>query len=833
MERILLPERARKDALPFDASRRALHLVLRLQPRRAPEHLARVMRDPGLTFILRMHAATLGRRTCAGPLGPVFREVYAAEKREGGLAANLLRGIAASGGADAGPILSAAMVAAGPQGPPPEVRLSAAEALDERPTLRDPRAIARALAAETDAGVLLPLMRVAAASLGDGAARAVAPFLRDRRVRVRRAAAGALSLCPGPESTGFLLAAIVLEDGDDDRLPWYGPAGPTDSQRQELRGVRVAHAGSVRGAAVSSLRIAAGAGAPALLARLLESSDPEIRAAAADNLFNLGDEGAAPALESRILREKEAGLRDRFLTILAALGGPAADAAFGRMLASEDEDVRVTALRALSGERAKSLAPEGARQCIERSGAGSEERLAAVLAYGRSRAPGAAAILAAMLEGTPAGEERRTILQALGLTRDPAAVPAVAALLPGGPAGMRAPAEDETSDLAVEVLGELRAAAATGPLADLLRRALPVALEALVAAALDRGFSRAAEAATADPLLRRPLRREDERWRAEIPDDLRETGLKLAAALARWKDADLVPALRRRLEALSRDGSASALSEEWLVWLGTALAEPSAKTPNRPRWWSRVLLLRQAVANPPRMSEPDGAAFDALFLHESDVAGEYAAARRSLDAARACRRLHDPVRADREERLFAALGMVVDAAEALRTSGDGAAAAEAFDRAFAAGKEDRVARLVVEVLGDMKKEPALALRFGELAVRSEGNGSNYWPNLRALGAARLGAGDAAGAAEAYAAAVREQDAGGREPARESAWNRVFLARALAALGKRDEALAAIGQAAPLNDVVLDWIERDPAFESLRADGRLDAALDPARRKFEE
>ncbi len=863
MRWILLPERAKKDPIPFDSSRRALHLVLRLQPRSAPAHLARVMRDPGLTFILRLHATTLGRRTCAVPLGPVFREVYAAEGGEGGLAANLLRGIAASGGPDAAGILARALVPAGKGGPPAEVRAAAAESLHERPALVDPAAVARAVAAETDAEVLHHLLPVAAASLGEGAPRAVARFLGDRRVRVRRDAARALSLRPGRESTGFLLALLLLEDGDDDRLPRYGPAAPTAAQREELRAVRAANAGGVRGSAVSSLRTCAGDRAPSILRRLLESRDPEIRRAAADNLFGLGDAGAAPALEARIGREGDPGLREHLLTVLAALGGPEADAAFERLLDGKDEDLRSGALRALAGDGATARAPEGARRCAGRPGAPPDERGTAMLALGRSRAPGAAAFLASMLAAAPPGEERRTILQALGHTRDPAAVPAVVALLAALDAPGAAPEEEDTADLAVEILGELRSDAATGPLVDLLRKALPAAfsgaadraaaaarqrtalcvqslgrcggpsaLEALLDAAFDRGFSRAAEAATADPLLHRPVRREDERWRPGIPEDLRKAGYRLAEALARWKDADLAAALRRRLDLLSRDGSAAALSEEWLVWLGNALAEPPATAPNRPRWWSRIVLLRQAAANPPRMTESDGAAFDGLFLHESEVAAEFAAARRSLDAARACRRLHDPVRADREERLYAALGMVVDAAEALRATGDGAAAAEAFDRAFAAGKEDRVARLVVEVLGDLRKEPALALRFGELAVRAEGNWSSYWPNLRALGAARLGAGDAAGAAEAFAAAVREQDAGAREPGRATAWTRFFLAMALAVLGKPEEALAVIGETAPLNDVVLDWIEREPAFGALRADGRLDEVLAPARRKFD-
>ena len=276
-------------------------------------------------------------------------------------------------------------------------------------------------------------------------------------MRVRRDAAGALARCPGPGAARILLEALAAEDGNDDRLPWHGPAGPTEAQKGELAELRRVNAGSVREVEVSSLRLAAGAEAPRLLRELLAHDDPAVRSAAAVNLLTLADPGAAAAVAARIPGEKEAGIRRRLLGTLAALGGAGADAAFESLLSGEDPDLRVAALEALAGEEAKARAPEGTRLCLGRPDAAFEERIAATLALGRAGGPGAAALLAEILAKASTGEELRASLQALARTRDPAAVPAVAALLPGGgAAGMPADAR-ETADLAVETLGDLRA----------------------------------------------------------------------------------------------------------------------------------------------------------------------------------------------------------------------------------------------------------------------------------------------------------------------------------------------------------------------------------------
>ena len=93
-------------------------------------------------------------------------------------------------------------------------------------------------------------------------------------------------------------------------------------------------------------------------------------------------------------------------------------------------------------------------------------------------------------------------------------------------------------------------------------------------------------------------------------------------------------------------------------------------------------------------------------------------------------------------------------------------------------------------------------------------------------------GDAAGAVEALTRSVKEFDDITREAARASAWYRFHLGRALEALGRRDEALKWLAAAAPLNDVVLDWIDRDPALAALRADPRTAEALRTARESFD-
>jgi HEAT repeat protein len=887
LARITEPERPRREPIPHQSRRRGLDLALRLRPEGAAATLALFLRDRGLPLPIRVYAADLGSRTCPGELGPVFREVYSGGRGDSPLEANLLRGIAASGGDDVKGILARALLKGDDDGPPVGLRSAAVDLLERRPELRDAPVVLRALATETDPEVLVRLLPVAAEAAGAEAPAIVGSLLRDSKMRVRRAAAGALERSPGDAAVRLLLASLESENGDDDRLPLAPEAPPEpepsapapdeespagrakaeraardEAARTTLAETRKANAASVRETVVSSLRFAAGPRAREVLVALLGHADPAVRSAAAANLRTLADLAAAPALAARVAAEADAGIREKLLFALADLGGPEADAALEKILAGEDGAIRTVALDALSRDGTKARAPEGTLRSLRRADASFEERAAAVQALGAARDPARTPLLLEILAGAATGEERRGALQALGRTRDPAAVAAVAALLPRGDSIPTERDESETAAFAVETLGDLRAAEGAPPLAALLARTLPAALsggrgggaaaarqfatlafhslgkcggdaalDALVLAAFHPGFSRAAEAATADPLRLRPPRKEEERWTPELPEDLRIPAFHLAGALARWKDREIAAALTRRLAAMRADGSVHSLSEEWLSWLANALASPHPKLPNRPRWFAKVALLRVVLANPPRLTEADGEAARNLFLHESELSMEYAAAARTLEAWRDAARIHDPLRADHDARTFDGLAAVVAAAEALKGGGDVRAAEAAFEAAFAAAKDDRVARLVVEVLGDLDREPALGVRFAELAVRVDADADNAM-NLRALGEARLAAGDAAGSADALGMAVRAWDAGSREPARASAWTRCWFGRALLAVGRQDEALRALGQAAALNDTVLDWCERDPSLAPLRDGGRLDEALEPARRVFE-
>jgi tetratricopeptide (TPR) repeat protein len=278
------------------------------------------------------------------------------------------------------------------------------------------------------------------------------------------------------------------------------------------------------------------------------------------------------------------------------------------------------------------------------------------------------------------------------------------------------------------------------------------------------------------------------------------------------------------------DGRVFAVSEEWLSWLGRTLGDPPQNVPNRPRGWAKILLLRQVLANPPRRSEADAEAAGSVFFHDADYTMEYGLARREVAEWRDCLRLLDPLAADRDARVLEGLDAVCAAGAALRGgAGDEAAAAmpEAFERS---GRSDRVARLAADVLKDLGRALDVAESMGDAAVRADSRSPH---NLRVLGEVRLARGDAVGAADVLESAVEDPDGASLQPSRNTAWGRYVLARALTALGETEEALAAVGTAARLNDNLLYMAERDPAFAPLREGGRLDEALDEARRLFEE
>ena len=849
LARISTPERARNPSplLEYGAARNVLRLVLRLRGGRAAETLETVLRDGGLSSTLRKHAAELGRRTCPVALGKAFRELLASREGGAGFEAELLKGAAASGGADLPALLALHLVRREGDDPPLHLRAAAAEILERRPDLREPGTLRAALASETDGEVLGRILRILPESEGAAALGILARFQGDPRMQVRMAAVQGLGSLRGAEVVEALLGHLSAEDGSDDRLPWHGGEPPTDAAAAEREAVKEANAGSVRGAVVSSLRFAAGEEARPRLEALLSHGDPAVRGSAASNLATLGD----PAVRARLLEA------------LATLGGPGADAAFEGYLASPDGDLRAAALAALDGENVRAGAPRGLRALVEDAAADPVDRLDALRARGRAADPALAPFLRARLAAAATPEERRLALQALGRGRDPGSVAPVAALLPAGPAGALDDDAFDTGTTAVEALGDLRSPDAVPHLAALLRRALPpalsggvgrrenrdrqvaalcfqslgkcggeAALETLVAAAFHPGFSRAAETATTNP-LRPPIpRREGERWRPEMPSDLLPAAEALVRALARWKDPELAGALARHLEGLRADGRVHALGEEWMTWLGDRLATPPPRSPARPRWWAKVVLARQVVANPPRLTEADQAASYTLWSHGSSVSMEYAAARRDLRRWREAMALHEPMRLERERRALDGLDAVAAAGEALRAKVPGATAAPMRTAFEEGGREDAVARLGVEILDDLGLHPGDAVALGEGAVASH---ASYVPNLRSLGEARLAAGDAEGAVEMLLLALEESESvnyeGGMQ--RTTAWTRFHLGRALEACGERAQALRRLGEAALLGDVVLDWIDRVPGLEELRKDPLFEEAMRPAREAFGE
>ena len=849
LARISTPERARNPSplLEYGAARNVLRLVLRLRGGRAAETLETVLRDGGLSSTLRKHAAELGRRTCPVALGKAFRELLASREGGAGFEAELLKGAAASGGADLPALLALHLVRREGDDPPLHLRAAAAEILERRPDLREPGTLRAALASETDGEVLGRILRILPESEGAAALGILARFQGDPRMQVRMAAVQGLGSLRGAEVVEALLGHLSAEDGSDDRLPWHGGEPPTDAAAAEREAVKEANAGSVRGAVVSSLRFAAGEEARPRLEALLSHGDPAVRGSAASNLATLGD----PAVRARLLEA------------LATHAGPAAAAAYEGYLASPDGDLRAAALAALDGENVRAGAPRGLRALVEDAAADPVDRLDALRALGRSADPALAPFLRARLAAAATPEERRLALQALGRGRDPGSVAPVAALLPAGPAGALDDDAFDTGTTAVEALGDLRSPDAVPHLAALLRRALPpalsggvgrrenrdrqvaalcfqslgkcggeAALETLVAAAFHPGFSRAAETATTNP-LRPPIpRREGERWRPEMPSDLLPAAEALVRALARWKDPELAGALARHLEGLRADGRVHALGEEWMTWLGDRLATPPPRSPARPRWWAKVVLARQVVANPPRLTEADQAASYTLWSHGSSVSMEYAAARRDLRRWREAMALHEPMRLERERRALDGLDAVAAAGEALRAKVPGATAAPMRTAFEEGGREDAVARLGVEILDDLGLHPGDAVALGEGAVASH---ASYVPNLRSLGEARLAAGDAEGAVEMLLLALEESESvnyeGGMQ--RTTAWTRFHLGRALEACGERAQALRRLGEAALLGDVVLDWIDRVPGLEELRKDPLFEEAMRPAREAFGE
>ncbi len=859
LEEVTQPPRPQREDMRGGNDRQVLELVLRLRGARAAETLVAVLRNPSVSYRLREDAAELARTVCPRELGTLLREIYPGSRGDFALQGKVLRAIAASGGEDAAGLVARALVAGPGEDPPLPLRRAAAEAVKDHPELRDGAVLRRAVAAERDAEMLVTLLDLLQKDAGARAAEELGPFLSDRRFRVRCAAAQALSAARGPATVEVLLRCLDAEDGGDDPPPVYGADTPLGvAEEAEVRARIASNATAVRTAIVSSIRFAGGPDAAGLLAGLLSHANPDVRGAAADNLVTLADPEAVPALAARLEVEDTPGIRDRLFAALAAAGGPGAEAAFERVLAGADGALRLMALNALEAKSAKARAPAGVLRSVTRPDPVELERETAVGLLGRAGDPARTPLLLELLSKARGGEERRHLLHVLGTTHDPAVLVPLAALLPPGDPATLAQDDLATAITAAEALGDLRLPQAAGPLAGLLGRVLPRALRpgnapvtaacrqvasvavaalgrcggpealgALVEAALDPGFSRAAEVATRDPRLHRS---EDLAWRPALPQELEVLGRTLVAALGRTRDGPLAAALRGALGERVEDGRAYALSEEWLSWLAGYLRSPPQRLPNRPRTAASAVLRLQVLRNAPRASEADVAAARERFWYEFQEVDDFAAAGRTLAAWRALLPLHDPVAAEQEARNQVAWGLLVDAGSLFRGEKEAEAAARVEESLTVGGEEDEVARRASELLVGLGKRldqaEALALR----ATRADA--SDAFAHY-ALGKARLARGDAAGALAPLRRALQLEEAYRETGSRSWAWYRYLLGRTHARLGDEEAALKRIAEAAALDDRAFDYARVDPDLAGPRSRGTLDAALATARLAFDE
>jgi tetratricopeptide (TPR) repeat protein len=160
--------------------------------------------------------------------------------------------------------------------------------------------------------------------------------------------------------------------------------------------------------------------------------------------------------------------------------------------------------------------------------------------------------------------------------------------------------------------------------------------------------------------------------------------------------------------------------------------------------------------------------------------------------------------------------------------------AEAFEQARASGEDVLAvdAAHMVAIVGDSEAWTARAV---EIAASSDDPGVRYWlgPLYNNVGWSRYGAGDAAGALEAFelALASRERD-DPRPYARETA--RYAVGKALRALGRADEAAAALEEcvAWAAGAGVEDGYFHEELAEDYAALGRYVDAREQARRALE-
>ncbi|MHC4922460.1 MAG: HEAT repeat domain-containing protein [Planctomycetota bacterium] len=866
---IAVPDRPRRMSLPFQRSdvRHVLELVLRILGDDAPDRVDSLMRDKNVSFHVRQTVADLGWRTFPEPLGPAFREVYVRDEGHYGLQSHLLKGIAASGGDDVRGIVSTALLEA-----PLPVRRAAAEILKDAPHLRDRAVLLSSLETESDGSLLESVLGVLRDLSAEDAPKVLAPFVADDRVQVRLRAINALARARGEATVRLLLDHLEREDGRDARVGVPGPtprppAVPddgTDAEKEEAarrvekwlheNGTREENRARVANSVVSSLRFAAGKAAATVLAALLVHEEPEVRRTAAANIASLGDPAASPALVARIGVETERDARSAMLAALVSAGGPEADEALDRWLAGGDEELRTQILEALQSRHAKAWPEAAVLRAIEVRAPGSEERLQALFLLGRRRDREYTPLLLELLHGSASREERLQALSALGGSGDPAAVPALAALLPEEDPSLLDSDAFLVAVSAADALGQIRAKEAVEPLASLLDRTLeravststgprasthrqvalvtmralgrcggPRALDTLARAAFHRGFSRAAEAGTTDPRVKR---HRGARWKPEVVAPVLKVAKGLVDALSRYQDRVLLAAVDRRLAEMAADASDHSLSEEWLAWMAARFGHRPRRPPYRPRWWTRMRLLEQVQANAPRDTEADREASWRLYQTASGVTGDVKKAAEHLADWRRLTMIHDPARAGREREKNASLAAML-AAAAGETGTLDESAVESMARALDEGRDDPdVASLAAELLLDKRLFLDRAEQFALIAVRSDAAQPLY---LRRLGEVRLARGDTAGAVAPLRSAFEMVEVVPGGPLRPgSGWYRYWLGRALTILGEERAARHLILSAAKVNDVLLHWIIRDPILEKVRDDERFEEALESIR-----
>lgn len=186
-----------------------------------------------------------------------------------------------------------------------------------------------------DAGVLEPIAIGVLQEIADSKARDLRPI-------ALRALAGARIRAPQKSVDA---PAAGSESGLERDMTAARLGDPAAVQRL---GAEAARPGGGSPALAEALAGAGMSGEPGLIA-LLQSNNPEARAAAVEALGALKSESSVPLLKG-LLRDPDASVRIAVTISLAQLGDPGAQATVDRMLGSDIPDTQIAAARAWSGQ---------------------------------------------------------------------------------------------------------------------------------------------------------------------------------------------------------------------------------------------------------------------------------------------------------------------------------------------------------------------------------------------------------------------------------------------------------------------------------------------------